>query len=697
MEVVLDFETVSQVDLKKAGAEVYWHHPTEILCLVYTVFAATYSEKRVWTPGVPDAYLDALVNNPEVTFISHGPFEQIGWAAQMTPLYGFAPLPVERWHDTMAVCAWRAQPLQLERAAAVNGLEVQKDMQGRRLTLSLSKQFVRTGTFDRRPETIERVVSYCATDVDAEAELHRRLGYLSAYERRVWELDQRINQRGILLDRPFVLKCVEVVERALAPMHAEFEALTGCEVTQTARIMEWCHKQGAPIANLQKEYLDKVLGGSIDDLEFPSADDAGDALVSDQGIPVSLPDHVRRALQIRQVAGSASVKKLPRMLACIGPGGRVRYATQYHAAGTGRWGGRLFQPQNFPRGSLRYGEPPAAGAKDERKAPPIELTIAAIMTGDPAFVSAALGQPPIECVVSALRHAIIAEPEKLLGSGDYSGIEMRMDLALAGQHDKCRLLASGADVYCDMAERIYHRPISKDDVKERTIGKNTVLGDGFGMGGDTFCQRYIPECQCKLTPGRCKQNPLPACRVFAGESVSAYRKEWAPEVPKLWNGLASASLNAVLSGRPEYAYGIVYEPCGGDLKALLPSGQVLWYNQVEMTTRAVPWDATDRRLAWKYKAWKKGQWRTVYAWGGLLTENVVQALARGLLVDAMFRLEKEGFPLVLTVHDEAVTEVERGRADFKAYKQIMEELPQWAKDIGLPVNVEGWVGERYRK
>jgi DNA polymerase bacteriophage-type len=712
--VVLDFETANSIcDLSVAGADAYWQHIlTEIICLVYIVDDG---EPRVWCPGDSIDDLGLLAAHPSVRFVSHGGFERIGWRHQMVPRYGFPPIPLRRWDDTLAEAAWHSNPLELEKLATVNDLPVQKDMAGRRHILSMSKVMTKTawhelydpalgitqaehmrrfpaGMLDRSPKAIQRAIEYCIPDVQATQAAHRLFGPLPPFERRVWELDQKINERGIKLDLPYVDKCIEVIEKASVQLLGEFDRLTGgIAPTQVAKVLEWCSAQGAPLANLQKEYIALQLGGSIDD----DRDEEGigsDGMVPGQGPLVrSLPDNVRRVLQIRQTLGSASVKKLHSMRACVSPDGRARYLLQYHAAHPGRWGGRLFQPQNFPRGSLRLGAPPAPGEQDERKPPAPELVVSAIMTGEPEAVELILGAPAFECVISGLRHAMVAEEGFELHSGDYAGIEMRIDLALAGQHDKCEMLAAGRDVYCDMAEQIYHHPVTKLDVKERTIGKSTVLGDGFGMGADTFCRRYLPECQCKLATGPCLYDPQPAIRRFAGESVWAYRHDWAPEVPKLWMGLEDAAMAAMCDGREHVAYGIVYrrinEPDA--LQALLPSGQIIWYPYPRIEQRR-------NRQAWCYRKWDKGQWKQVWAWGGLLTENAVQGLARSLLCASMLKLEAEGWPLVLTCHDEDLVEMRQG-ADHKAFLQIMRDRPQWAADINVPIGVDSWYGKRYRK
>jgi hypothetical protein len=247
-------------------------------------------------------------------------------------------------------------------------------------------------------------------------------------------------------------------------------------------------------------------------------------------------------------------------------------------------------------------------------------------------------------------------------------------------------MASGVDVYLDMACDIYRAPKGtfnkKEHVPQRTIGKNTILGCGFQMGWQRFHERYCPD----------------QTEEFAKGVVNTYRKVWAPEVPKLWEALEGAALKAVYGRERAEAYGIVYDGSQeGWLSCHLPDGQIMWYRNPQRCRKAMPWDASDVRDAWRYQCMKMGVWRWVDAYGGTLTENVVQKLARGWLVAATYRLEEAGFPLVLTVYDECMSEVLQERADIKAYEQIMAERTDYARAIRVPIEVEGWEGPRYKK
>ena len=668
--VLADFETASACNLKIAGAFRYAEDPTtDILCLGYSVNG---EKARLWIPGTRDDLLMELACDPETIWIAHNAaFEKAIWRAIMVQVYGFPNIVNSRWHDTLAMCAMRAIPQELDMAARVLDLSEQKDTAGSKFTKAMSKPNKR-GYYDRSDTALTRVYTYCLQDVPTEVELHRKLGALPLGERNVWLLDQRINERGIRLDLPFIRAAQRVVDGATVPLLAEFGRLTGdLRPSQGAQFKSWIRSNGFEVPDLKKETLVRLLGD-------PEAED--DSLAGDEvnwSEPVEMPENVHRALSIRQLVESASIKKLARMQACVCADGRARGLLQYHGAGPGRWAGRLLQPHNFPRGTIKLGKKP----------PDPQLVVDAIMTGDHEYVGMLLG-PAVEVVVGALRHAIIASDDRELVVGDFAGIEARVVLALAGNTSLVGLMAAGKDVYLDMAEDIYKVPkgtYNKDaNGAERQIGKNTILGCGFQMGWKKFKMRYCPEQSDE----------------FAQNVVKTYRTVSAPEVPLLWRALEDAARETVWTGRPHEAYGVEYRMEGEWLSARLPSGRKLWYFHPAPTRKEMPWSTEedpDVRPAWRYWARKLGRWIPIDAFGGLLTENVVQALARDLLVAAMFRCERNGVPIVLTVHDEIVGEPKRADADKKALQQMMEEHTDWSRALNVPLLAECWQGPRYKK
>jgi DNA polymerase len=667
--LVLDFETFSACDLKKAGSYRYAEDPTtQVLCLAYE---DNTKRRGIWSPGDDtDDILKGALDDPEVMFVAHNcSFERNIWTHHMVGLFGFPEVPLSRWHDTMARAQQLVLPAGLDDVLRVLRLAAQKDMEGSRLTVGLSRPDKKGCYPAVTPEVLHRVGLYCLQDVAGQAALHRRIGWLPAHERPIWELSQRMNDRGLRLDMELVRAMQSIVDQETGPLSKRFAELTGgLTFNQRDKVILWCADRGVVLNDMTKATLANLLGEPEE--EETLADAEGDA--PEVSIR-TLPDDVREALHIRQLVGSASIKKLKTMEACVGLDGRARGLLRYHGTGPGRQAGQLLQPHNFPRGSL---------GKDV--AHNIDALVAALKTRSPAEVSRVSGKPPVETVVSCLRHVLLASEGKQFLAGDYAGIQARTVLALAGQYDKVDLMASGVDVYCDMAGQIYKRVITKEDTKERAIGKNSVLGLGFQMGAPTFWLKYGGSDQTLE---------------FCEGVVKTYRTEWAPQVPKLWRGLQAAATDTVRYGVPHEFRGVTYRLEDQWLTAHvegMPDDCKLWYFNPQKVTRLMPWSEPGKpeyREGFTYQVKKNGHWVTRDAFGGQLTENAVMKIERELMEDAKAKLEAAGFEMVLEVHDEAVAE----GLDVGAFKQIMEDIPAWAKALRVPVAVEAWSGERYRK
>lgn len=694
--IVPDFETTSAADLKKVGA---WRYAQDITTEV-GVLRWSYSENDdvgIWFPGdpIPPEILKAIAEGR--LFIAHNTgFEKAIWRFIMVPYYGWPNVPNSQWDDTLARCANLCIPQDLDSAVRVLRLPAMKDTAASKMVIALSKAD-RYGNYPPiTPEVRAAMAEYCADDCRAQKGLRERIGTLSNAERQVWLLDQRINERGFRIDLSLVAAMQRVVDDASVPLLKEWGTLTGLVDKKgivklaSPKFKPWCHDRGVPIPNLQKETIAAWLKEVDDDTE--DYDElAGE---EDPGMyHCELPPEVRRALHIKNLISSASIKKLAVARNTVCDDSRIRGSLQYHGAGPGLWAGRLFQPHNMPRGTI-------TSFKKEKSSDFVARKIEALMTGDAAYVEAVVGQP-VETVVSSLRHIIVPSPGRELVVGDFAGIQARIALAAAGQFDKTSLMASGADVYIDMACDIFKmekpnwslgkaacKPFVeafKEQYNERRqYGKNSILGLGFQMGARKFHLRY------------CGNQDL----AFAQTIVDAYRKTWAPKVPALWHGLDEAACDTVHHRTPHEAYGVLYKLEDMWLTARLPSGRKLYYFDPQPIRKTMPWsseDEPDVRRAWTYKAKKQKGWMTIDAFGGLLTENLASALARDLLVAAMFKCEKENLPIVLTVHDEIVCDAEPAVDNAVKLKQIMEDIPAWAKNMQIPVEAETWAGDRYRK
>jgi DNA polymerase len=663
--VFLDFETrnTGGCVLEIAGAWRYADDPaTEILTVTYRTETG---EPHLWTPSTKTDGLASLAADPSTTFTCFGDFELAIWDRIMVPRFGLPEIPLSRWNNTQAACSYFALPRKLGKVLPVIGADVVKDDAGRRLVLSLSRPHRKTGKYPEfTPEALERVSAYNKIDVEGLTAIHNAVGTLPEHEREVWELDQRINQRGIKIDTDFVHAAKGIAEQSRGALLDEFARLTGgLSPYQVTATREWLKGQGYTLENLQDETVSDALENLI-----------------------IAPYSVARVLQIRLAVAPTSLKKLGAMLACVGNDGRARGLFQYHAATPGRWSATLIQPQNLPR--------PLVNIDPDD----IEDLVAAVKTREPIALER-WSSRPLEVLASALRFALTAAEGMQFGAGDFGMIETCILLALAGQRDKCGLIASGVDIYRDMAATIYgldreaFAAIPKEELtveqhEQRHVGKNTILGCGYGMGADTFKRRYCRHMKSTEEAAR-----------FANDVVyTHYRRNWAPKVPRLWRDLEQTARRAIL--RPgavsKAECGITYRfEKQGNLPRLvcrLLNGKEIFYQNAKVSPERV-----DRfgYPIWTYWAYRKGQWREIEPYGGQLVENVVQALARELLVEAMLRFEERGYPVVMHCHDEIV--VEHPRITASLMQEIMAERPQWAAELGVPVLVEAWVGRRYRK
>ena len=614
-----------------------------------------------------------------VVFEAHGSlFERAMWTNIMVKQYGWPEIPPDQWHCTMAMCARKAIPLDLDTASRMLELDVKKNEEGSKALMKICKPISKKNfNFNEDPELLNLVIGdYGRDDTLSQMHMSKKLGYLEPKERDIWLLNQRMNLRGLKIDLDFAADCQAVYDEATGPLREKFAEMTGDMKPGSSKLKDLLNgileENDYPLEigfeNLQKDTVEEALKGE-------------------------LPDKVRTILELRSALTSASVKKLKAMRACTGSDGRARGLIQYHAATTGRDSGRLLQPQNFPRGTVELGKD-----LDGNPVPPWEFLIPAIQSRDAAFIGAQLAHleehispefrellAPVSAVTSALRSCLVAGPGKVLCAGDFNTIEVRVLLGIAGQHDKLQLLDNGEDPYCDMASEIYEQKVTKSNMEMRQTGKNSVLGLGFQMGAKKFLLKYG------------KGQNLDFCERVVG----IYRKQWASEVPSLWYGLQEASTKAVWDRRPQEYNGIRYELEDEWLTCLLPSGRKLYYFGARKCKRAMPWSTEEKpdiRAAWTYRAKKQNRIATIDAYGGLLTENVVQACARDIMYDRALVADAEGLPLVLTVHDENVTEPDASRSDAEeTLKQIMEDRPEWVRSLGIPIAAEVWMGDRYRK
>lgn len=638
MEILsIDFETRSRADLRRAGLHVYARDKsTEVLCMAY---AFGDDEPSIWIPGPPlpsDVQYAVGAGCPVRAW--NAAFEHEIWNHVLVPLAQAPTLTSEQLYDTMAEAAALALPRGLEKCASVLGLLEQKDKAGHRLMMKCSRP-MRSGKFYQpTPEERQALWDYCKQDVRTERAVAKALYPLSPAERRVWLLDQKINHRGVHLDLELVAALGLIVEREAHRANERLNEITEGTTeafTQVAALKEWLASRGVEVDSLNKERVRELL-----------AEDH--------------PADVIEALTLRQDLGRTSVGKLKAMIFGTLKDQRARGLLVYHAATTGRWAGARIQPQNFPR--------------PEVKDP--EQYIPAVMAGEEI-------DQPMAVATSLLRSCITATPGNRILCADFSQIEARVLGFLAGEPYREK-------EYERMAAKIYGltlEDVAKDS-DERQIGKNTVLGCGYGMGWEKYIDYVYAATGIRVE------------ETLARTAIDTYRTD-KPGVVDFWTATENAAKAAVYNRGELYTTGAGAEvrwlwPTGSPfLYCRLPSGRKLAYAKPRIVNRETPWGEMRPSLSCMGTNTYTRKWQRNTLYGGLLVENVVQATARDVMVEAMVRVERAGYPVVLTVHDEVVCDVPHRLGSLDHFLRLMEHVPTWA--LGLPTEVEGYEAERWRK
>lgn len=650
----LDFETRSPLNLAATGVHKYAQHPqTDIWCMAW---AFDDEEPEIWRPGEPlPARVHAHVTRGGEVRAWNAQFERIIWREIMVPRYGAPPIRDEQFVCSAAEAAAMALPRSLDAAAKVLRVSQRKDDEGHRLMQRMAKprSVLDDGTLVwwNVPDRIARLEAYCRQDVRVERAIVKALRRLTPREREVYLLDQRMNDRGIRCDRALVDAARTVASIGIARANAQIARITGGDVTEITnhrRLAAWLTSTGVETTSVAKAAVAELL----------ERDD--------------LPAEAREALELRSDAGRSSIAKLDAMRDAMCDDGQLRGLLLYHAAATGRWAGLRVQPQNFPRGDVpaieRFIEPVLRHAYDE-----IDLIA-----------------HPIAVVVSMLRSMLTAREGCDLVAGDFAAIEARVLNWLAGQDDVCanfrqydaaptKAEKQAYDPYIRMAARMGRGP------EHRQAGKAAELGCGFGMGAEKFMQAAWSVYQVRVTPAE------------ARAAVDAYR-ESHPYVKRFWYDAERACLAAVEAPGVPQTFGGRHNlkaiVAGAYLYLVLPSGRPLAYAAPSVEPRMTPWGELKEALHF-WGVDRSGQWTKTSAYGGLLVENIVQAVARDIMAEAMLRLEAAGYPPVLCVHDEIVTEVPAGQGDLAEFTRLMAAAPPWAE--GCPIAVDAWRGFRYRK
>ncbi len=672
--VSVDIETYSDVDLTKAGLYKYAQSPTfDILLIAWAVDNGPVRIVDLTTrPGGEhegreyQALQDflALWRADDVLLHAYNAaFEHYCLNTWMRR-NGLPARAVGDWFCTMAHGLYCGYTAGLGATGEAMGLPQDKRKLG--IGAALIRKFCVPQKPDRahpqpwrlrpedEPEKWELFKTYCMQDVATEREIERRLSRwpMPGREQLLWELTTEANNEGVGVDRDLVRAALEVGETEQARMVAEAKEISGLDNPKSVQqLMKWLNTEletddATEITDLRKTTVAGLLKAGVDS---PQA---------------------ARMLELRQLMSKTSTKKYDALEAAVCDDGRVRGMMFYYGANrTGRWAGRIVQPQNLPQNHLDS----LAFARERVKAKDIEM------------IKVCWGSVP-DTLSQLIRTAFIPRRGKLYAVADYSAIEARVVAWLAGEKWVLDAFAAGKDIYCATASQMFGVPVEKhgENAHLRQRGKVATLALGYGGGENALIamgalNMGIPE-----------------------EDLPEIKQKWRranPHICQLWRDYEEAAMDVMRVGAPEgLTYGISIgreaDPATGQdfLTITLPTRRKLFYAHPFLAPAKNFPDRDSLHYYSVNQTTKK--WAPTDTWGGKLVENVTQAVARDCLAETLLRLRRIGLTAVFHVHDEVIVEVDR-EEQLQDVLDIMAAPLDWAP--GLPLKGAGFTCEYYQK
>lgn len=656
MILSIDIETYSDLDIKKVGGYKYAEN-CEVL-----LFAYAWDDEPVQivdlTAGevLPDDVLGALTDNEITKCAYNAQFERTvlsHYLHRMDPTASFQFLDPAGWSCTMVHALTLGLPGSLDMASKMLRLADDK------AKMSVGKQLITyfcrpckptkvNGGRERNlpkhaPEKWAMFKEYCVRDVVAEREIRRRLSNFPVRvgEQKLWELDQRINDRGVGIDAQLVSEAIDFDADFKGRVIAHARALTGlANPASGEQLKRWIEQQeGFFPTSITKDNLPELM------------------------TQVQKPE-VKEMLHLKQLMSKTSVKKYEAMQRARCDDGRVHGLLQYYGANrTGRWAGRLVQVQNLPRNSM-------AELDDAR---------ALLRSGDTDAIEM-IYTHPLDVLSQLIRTAFVSRNGCRFMVADFSAIEARVIAWLAGEKWRMKVFADGGDIYCASASKMFGVPVEKHGVNGHLRQKGKIAELALGYQGSIGALKAMGADKLGLSDEELR------------EIVNSWRKA-SPHIKQLWYDVDAAALEAVRECRAvTLHHSIALSRRKGILFIRLPSGRKLAYARPKIEIEP----EFDREgLTYEGAEQTSGKWTRLRTYGGKLVENIVQAIARDCLAVAMTRLEAAGYQIVMHIHDEVVIECSANACDLTDVCRIMGRPIDWAP--GLLLTADGYITDYYKK
>lgn len=643
----IDIETYSSVDLTKCGVYRYAESPDfEILLFGYTfddepVRVIDLTDELI----LPEDIINALFDRKIQKCAFNAQFERTCLAAYL----GYE-MPPEQWSCTAVMARELGLPGSLEGVGAALGLSEDKKKLsiGKSLIRYFSKPCAPTKTNGGRtrnlpehdPDKWDSYIEYNRQDVASERHIRKILSRfrINPKEQYLWCLDQKINDRGVKAD-------IQLAENAVIIETAHKEAL----IREAQELMGLSNPNSV---SQIKTFIEERTGLTVDSLDKKSLPGLKDA-VDDKD--------VKRILDIRAGLSKTSVKKYEAVLRTVNADGRIRGLTQFYGASrTGRWAGRLVQMQNLPQNKLPEEELDAARTLAKR--------------GDAEMLNMLYEDLP-GTLSQLIRTAFVPKEGHKFVVADFSAIEARVLAWVAKEKWRLEVFNSHGKIYEASAEQMFHLPPGSVKKGDPMRQKGKIAELALGYGGSVGALTAMGALDMGLTEDELK--PL----------VNKWRSA-NHRITTLWWAVGDAAQETVRTGAvTRLRYGIEFRKEGPLLRLRLPSGRELAYVRPALD---------DNGITYYGSIQGSGSWGKIESYGPKLVENLIQAIARDCLAEALLRLEAAGYPVVFHVHDEAIVEVPiNGGPSAEDIANIMSEPIEWAPD--LPLKADAYECTYYKK
>jgi len=645
--LAIDIETYSSIDLRTSGVFAY----TEANDFEILLFAYAFDDEEVQIidlaqgEELPNEIIEALTDPSIIKTAFNAQFERTCLSKHLN----IEMLP-EQWRCSQVHSLTLGLPISLAGVAKCLKLETQKMDEGKALIRYFSIPCKPTKANGSRTRNLphhdlikwETFKEYCKRDVEVEREIRKKLeNFPMEYkELKLWFIDQEINGYGVKIDKEIVENAIKCDEAYQEKLYEEAVKLTGLD---------------NPNSPLQlRKWLEDETGLEVDSL---TKDLVSDLLSKD------ISSKAKRVLELRQDMSKTSVKKYEAMKRSMCEDERIRGLLQYYGASTGRWAGRLVQVQNLPRNNMN------------------DLDLARNLLLEGNFDALELLFDSVPDVLSQLiRTAFIPSNNHRFIVSDFSAIEARVIAWLAGEKWRMDVFNSHGKIYEASAAEMFKVPIEEihKDSPLRQKGKISELA--LGYQGSVGALKSMGALDMGLEEDELK--PL----------VDTWRRS-NPNIVKLWWDVEAAAIRAVKERVVvNMQYGLKFSYKSGILFITLPSGRSLAYvrPRIEIDERFNKDKLTHEGIMPGTRKWGR-----VDTYGGKLTENIIQAVARDCLAESIFRLHKAGYKIAFHVHDEVVLDVPKDKGSLKEVEEIMGLPIDWAP--GLPLRAEGFETEYYKK